>query len=133
MLVYPGREVTRKGLYRRQGLKKKKSNYVSRPWFSRVVLVYILALGGQKLIIKGYCVQQVSVVTVYLGDDLVLLAQAGFIKVVIVQGPGKLCLHWSSHLRRCPPSWFHQSHWPPWRAHWPLHRHSLVGIFSGTA
>lgn len=26
---------------------------------------------------------------------------------------GKLALHWSSHLWRWPPSWFHQSHWPP--------------------
>lgn len=32
--------------------------------------------------------QQASVVTVYLGDDLVFLAQAGFIRLVVAQSPG---------------------------------------------
>lgn len=32
--------------------------------------------------------QQTSVVTIYLGDDLVLLSQAGFIRVAVSQSLG---------------------------------------------
>lgn len=101
-----------RGPCRRQGLN---SNYVSRLCPSRAFLTDTLALSRQMLMTLGNCVQQAIVVTVDLGDDLVILAQAILIRVVCPES-GKLALHWSSHLCRWPPSWFHQSCWPPWHA-----------------
>ena len=71
--------------YKKQRLK---GNYVSKPWPSMAVLADTLALGGQKLMIRGNCVQQTGIVTIHLGNDLVLLVQPEFLRVVIGPGPG---------------------------------------------
>lgn len=67
-----------KGTMQKAGAKRKLCQQTSR-----AVLADTLVLDGQELMIQGNYVHQWRVVTIYLGHDMVLLVQAGFIRVVI--------------------------------------------------